>query len=450
MSKSKLPLIIEREYITRVRKVSFIVMSLLMPVGMLLVMLLPTLIAYVGTTETSRVAVIDRTGRYAQGLDDCKAVAYSLLPPDTDEAGLRDTYAGSGFDAYMVIDGRPSERDSVRLYSANTLPIEVSSHTEDNLRDALKKEIMNSYPAHSPALDSLFVSVGEARAHVTTINLSEDGSESENFAEVGMVVSMLAAMLIYMFVIITGSQVMQGVMEEKSNRIVEVLISSVKPFELMMGKIIGISLVALTQMAIWAVLGLVIAAIASVFMLPEAIGNIDPANIDPSAVAGMSSAAQAAATDPGLVADILTRLESVNFVQLGVLFVVYFIGGYLLYASLFAICGAAIDSPSEGNSLSLIVMIPLMAAVYIAIHTMQDPASPLSFWSSLIPFTSPVIMIARLPFGVPAWEIALSIAILFGSFVLTTWMAARIYRVGILMYGKKVTLKELVKWFKQE
>lgn len=444
MSRSKLPLIIRREYVTRVRKVSFIVMSLLMPIGMILLMALPTIIAMIGTTDTSQVAVLDRTARYGQSLTSCKAVSYALLPPDTDEAALRGSYADSGYDAYLVIDGRPSERDSVRMYSVNTLPAEVKNHTEDDLQSALKKEIMNSYAAHTPELDSLFTSVNEATASVTTINLSDDGSESENFAEVGMIVSIIAAMLIYMFVLTTGSMVMQGVMEEKSNRIVEVLISSVKPFELMMGKILGIALVALTQLAIWIAFGVVIMSAASAFLSPEV------AAAGAAGMGGMSDPAIAAATDAAAAPDIMARLASVNFIEIISLFVVYFLGGYLLYASLFAICGASMESPSDGNSLSLIVMIPLFAAIYIAIHTMQDPSSSLSFWASIFPFTSPIIMMARLPFGVPVWEIALSVAVLIGTFILSTWMAARIYRVGILMYGKKVTLKELVKWFRQD
>lgn len=441
MSNSKLPLIIKREYVTRVRKVSFIVMSLLMPIGMILMMALPTLIAMIGTTDTSSVAVIDRTARYGQSLTDCQAVKYSLLPPDTDETALREAYADSGYNAYMVIDGRPSERDSVRLYSANTLPAEVKNHTEDDLQSALKKEIMNSYAYHTPALDSLFTSVNEASATVTTINLSDDGSESENFAEVGMIVSIIAAMLIYMFVLTTGSMVMQGVMEEKSNRIIEVLISSVKPFELMMGKILGIALVALTQLAIWIVFGIIAVSVTSAFIAPDVIASAGMESINDPAIAAAAQQSDAA--------DIMARLASVNFIEIISLFVVYFLGGYLLYSSLFAICGAAMDSPSDSNTLSLIVMIPLFAAIYIAIHTMQDPSSSLSFWASIFPFTSPIIMMARLPFGVPVWEIALSVAILIGTFILSIWVAARIYRVGILMYGKKVTLKELVKWFRQ-
>lgn len=441
MSNSKLPLIIKREYVTRVRKVSFIVMSLLMPIGMILMMALPTLIAMIGTTDTSSVAVIDRTARYGQSLTDCQAVKYSLMPPDTDEAALREVYADSGYNAFMVIDGRPSERDSVRLYSANTLPAEVKNHTESDLQSALKKEIMTSYAYHTPALDSLFASVNEATASVTTINLSDDGSESENFAEVGMIVSIIAAMLIYMFVLTTGSMVMQGVMEEKSNRIVEVLISSVKPFELMMGKILGIALVALTQLAIWIAFGIIVVSVASAFIAPDVIASAGAGAINDPAIAAAAQQSDAA--------DIMTRLASVNFFEIISLFVVYFLGGYLLYSSLFAICGAAMDSPSDSNTLSLIVMIPLFAAIYIAIHTMQDPSSSLSFWASIFPFTSPIIMMARLPFGVPVWEIALSVAVLIGSFILSIWVAARIYRVGILMYGKKVTMKELVKWFRQ-
>lgn len=434
---SKLSLIITREYSTRVRKKSFIVMSLLMPIGMILLMALPTLIAMVGQTEATKIAVVDRTGRYAQSLTSNSAAAYSLLPPDTDEAGLRSVYEENGYDAYMVIDGSPAHRDSVRLYSPSTVPHEAVGHTEDDLRETLRREMMEGYAGHTAQLDSLFASVNGAEAHVTTINIADDGSESEDSATVGAIVAIVAAMLIYMFVLTTGSMVMQGVMEEKTNRIVEVLVSSVRPFDLMMGKIVGIALVALTQLAIWIVFGAAMFTVAAQFFVP-----------DPSAMAA-TDPAMAAAADPGVIAELLPKLASVNFVQIITLFVVYFLLGYLLYASLFAICGAAMDSPSDGSQLSLVVMIPLFAAIYIAIHTMQDPSSPLSFWSSIFPFTSPIIMMARVPFGVPAWEIALSLVTLLGTFVLFTWIAARIYRVGILMYGKKVTFSEIVKWFRQ-
>lgn len=434
---SKLSLIITREYSTRVRKKSFIVMSLLMPIGMILLMALPTLIAMVGQTEATKIAVVDRTGRYAQSLTSNSAAAYSLLPPDTDEAGLRSVYEENGYDAYMVIDGSPAHRDSVRLYSPSTVPHEAVGHTEDDLRETLRREMMEGYAGHTAQLDSLFANVNGAEAHVTTINIADDGSESEDSATVGAIVAIVAAMLIYMFVLTTGSMVMQGVMEEKTNRIVEVLVSSVRPFDLMMGKIVGIALVALTQLAIWIVFGAAMFTVAAQFFVP-----------DPSAMAA-ADPTMAAAADPGVIAELLPKLASVNFVQVITLFVVYFLLGYLLYASLFAICGAAMDSPSDGSQLSLVVMIPLFAAIYIAIHTMQDPSSPLSFWSSIFPFTSPIIMMARVPFGVPAWEIALSLVTLLGTFVLFTWIAARIYRVGILMYGKKVTFSEIVKWFRQ-
>ena len=433
---SKLSLIIEREYSTRVKKKSFVIMSLLMPIGMLLLMALPSLIAMMGQTEQTRIAVLDRTERYGQHLTDDSAAAYDCLPSGTNETELRETFAGSGYDAYMVIEGRPDKRDSVRMYSNVTVPMEAVEHTEDLLRETLRNEIMQGYGGHTAELDSLFASVNNAEAEITTINIKEDGSENEDSAAVGAIVGMVTAMLIYMFVLITGSMVMQGVMEEKTNRIMEVLVSSVRPFELMMGKILGIALVALTQLAIWIVFGVVLVMCMSAFFAP-----------DPAMVGAMAGDA-AAMADPDMVQKVMSMLSGIDFVQLIVLFVVYFLFGYLLYASLFAICGAGMDNPQDGSQLSLIVMIPLFAAIYISFHTMEDPYSSLSFWSSMFPFTSPIIMMARIPFGVPAWEIALSIGILVGTFVLFTWIAGRVYRVGILMYGKKVTLGEIVKWFR--
>lgn len=445
---SKLFLIVEREYVTRVRKLSFIIMSLLMPVGMLLLMVLPSLIMSLGATEQSRVAVVDRTERYGMALTDATSVAFVRLTSDTNEADLRTGYADLGYDAYMIISGSPVSKDSVKIYSQKTLPIEAVDHVTDQLTDALKTELMNNYAGHTAELDSLFAQVNTAKAKVSTVTLSDEGNESESFAMVGMVVALIAAMLIYMFVLTTGSMVMQGVVEEKANRIIEVLVSSVRPFELMMGKIIGIALVALTQLAIWIVCGLVLMSVAGTFlstdMAQEIAQQTVATNVTPEQ---MEMVQQQAESD--VLPEIFNMLSSINFTQLILLFIVYFIGGYLLYASLFAIVGAAIDNAGEGSQLSLIVMIPLFAAIYIVLHTMQDPNSALSVWASIIPFTSPIVMMARLPFDVPIWQIVVSILVLIGTFLLFTWIAARIYRVGILMYGKKANFAELVKWFKQ-
>ncbi len=437
---SKINLIIEREYVTRVRKKSFIITTLLMPIGMLILMILPTFIAMMDSSTSASIAVVDRTERFAQGLENTETITYSLMPSNTHEAGLKECYESGGFDAYMIIESSPAERDGVKIYSRNSLPMDVIDHTENNLKEQLRKEYLASYAGHSAEIDSLFAQVNNAKAHVTTINITDDGSEKEDYAEVGVLVSILTAMLIYMFVLITGTQVLQGIVEEKQNRIVEVLISSVKPFDLLMGKIIGIALVALTQIVIWIACGVIMMIAAAIIFGISLVGSGEIMMTQNMAQENI---------DPEMVTEVYRILQSINFIELAIYFVIFFIGGYLLYASLFAIVGATMDNAQEGSQLQVFIMIPLFASIYIAIHTMEDPNSALSFWSSLFPLTSPIIMMARIPFSVPTWQILLSIALLFATFILFMWIAARIYRVGILMYGKKPSFKELVKWFRQ-
>jgi len=262
----------------------------------------------------------------------------------------------------------------------------------------------------------------------------------EASAELATIIGMVMAFIIYMFILIYGAQVMSGVVQEKSNRIVEVMVSSVKPFELMMGKIIGIAMVGLTQFLLWVVLTVAIMmGVSSIF------GN----DIDMSSVQKSTGMGQVGTqTMPAEIQGFITALNGVDYVQLIVMFVIYFIGGYLLYASLFAAVGSAVDNETDTNQFSMPLMIPIMFAIYAGIFTAENPDGPLAFWCSIIPFTSPIVMMVRLPFDVPAWEIALSIGILVLSFIGSTWLAGKIYRTGILMYGKKVTWKELWKWLK--
>jgi ABC-2 type transport system permease protein len=252
---------------------------------------------------------------------------------------------------------------------------------------------------------------------------------------------MISAFMIYMFIVIYGAQVMSGVVQEKTSRIVEVIISSVKPFELMMGKIIGIAMVGLTQFFLWVLLTVVISTVAGSFIG----GKVDVDALQQANSMGMQATP---AASPSQVQELVAMLNGFDFAQIVVLFVLYFLGGYLLYASLFAAVGSAVDSETDTQQFSLPLTLPIIFAIYAAIYSAQNPDGPLALWCSMIPFTSPIVMMVRLPFGVPAWQIVLSLLILVMSFIGTTWMAGKIYRTGILMYGKKVTWKEMWKWVK--
>jgi len=275
-----------------------------------------------------------------------------------------------------------------------------------------------------------------------TIKWAENGKDKEGSAELALTIGMLSAFIIYMFIVIYGAQVMNGVVQEKTNRIVEVMISSVKPFELMMGKIIGIAMVGLTQFLMWVILtGVISAAVGSLF-----VGSIDVNSMHQMGQVGMQTAPVNAM--PSEMQSLFTALSGVNYFQIVGLFIVYFLGGYLLYASLFAAVGSAVDNETDTQQFSMPIMLPIIFAIYAGIFAAQNPDGPLAFWCSMIPFTSPIVMMVRLPFDVPVWQILLSLTILILSFVGTTWMAGKIYRTGILMYGKKVSWKELWKWLR--
>ncbi|MCQ2229436.1 MAG: ABC transporter permease [Bacteroidales bacterium] len=436
---SKLSLIIQREYLTRVKKKSFIIISLLAPIGMLLMMFIPALIEMLGTSTVNVIAVVDHTDEYGAALTDDDVAKFVAMPSDTDENQLRDTFEDDGYDAYMVINGAPDVKDNVKMYAKSTLTMDLQYKVLGDFKEALRKRYIQDFGGHSEAVDSLFQKVNSVKAEVTTINITDQGEENESSAAVGMIVAFVAMFLIYMFVLLSGSMVMNGVMEEKSNRIVEVLISSVKPFDLMMGKVIGIALTMLTQFAIWIIVGGIVSVVASsMFATP-----------DMSSAMNVASDVNVQEVQQGVIEEVMGMLSSINIIQIVILFVVYFLCGYMLYASLFACIGSAVENQSDAQQFMMPVTIAIVVALYLALYAVKDPNSSIAFWGSMVPFTSPVVMMARLPFSVPAWEIALSIAILVASFVGSIWVAARIYRVGILMYGKKVTLKELVKWFKQ-
>jgi ABC-2 type transport system permease protein len=277
---------------------------------------------------------------------------------------------------------------------------------------------------------------------VKTVRWGKDGEEKMGSAELAVIIGMISAFVIYIFIVVYGAQVMSGVVQEKTSRIVEVIISSVKPFQLMMGKIIGIAMVGLTQFALWVILSVVlVSALTSVFGT-----TLDIETYQQAQTMGVSAVNLPFDNQDGMVSDLLIALQNFDFVQTGILFVLFFLGGYLLYASLFAAVGSAVDNETDTQQFSLPLTLPIIFAIYAAIYSAENPDGPLAFWCSMIPFTSPIVMMVRLPFGVPVWQLALSIGILILSFIGSTWIAGKIYRTGILMYGKKITWKEMMKW----
>lgn len=432
---SKIGLIIEREYMTRVRKKSFIIVSLLMPLGMLAITLLPGIIMAYSSVTTQKIAVLDETQNYQGVLANTEEIEYSLISDEVEES-LRATYQSRGFDAMLHISGVPTDKANIQLFSEKTLPMEVTRSIENALRDKVRHDMIEEFSASSVGVDSLFNAVNNVHVSITTMKQTTDGETTEDHAAVGIIVGVVAAMLIYFIILMSGTQVFTGIMEEKQNRIMEVLASTVKPLDLMLGKIIGIALVTLTQLAIWGVMMGIGSAILSATFMPDA-----------STLESSVDQVSAAAGETNPVADIMGMLGSLDIPLLLTMFVLYCVGGYLLYASMYAAIAAGCDQPSDAQQLQMPIIFPIIIAIIIVTSFgMKDPNGAAMFWGSMVPLTSPIVMLARIPNGVAAWELILSLVLLVASFLLTTWFAAKVYRVGILMYGKKPTFKDLIKW----
>ncbi|MCM1532589.1 MAG: ABC transporter permease [Bacteroides sp.] len=428
--------VLEREYMTRVKKKSFLIATILVPVLMVALIFSAALISTIGGSKTT-FAVVDETGLYAgsfvsEGDDTFEYAADTAAA----FAGMRE----GSYDAmiWLPAGSQDSNRQRIQLFYEKTEPsVAKLSKIENMAETRLRMELLQK---ESGIDEATFSYINGARVDI----VSQDRKTGErSYTEVKTGLAYVLGFLIYMFIFMFGNMIMAGVIEEKSSRIIEVMISSVKPMQLLMGKVFGLVLVCLTQFLVWIVLTLLLTFVVGLF------------------AGGMSvDAAQLAATQ-GMPADMLPVSEfqemmqqfqsivaSLHLKQLFIFFLIYFLGGYLLYASLFAAVGSAVEKEEEASQFMLPITIPLIIAIIITTSVLQDPSGPLAFWGSMIPFTSPIVMLARIPFGVPAWELALSIGLLVVGFVASIWVASRIYRVGILMYGKKSSYKELWKWIR--
>jgi ABC-2 type transport system permease protein len=436
---SKITLIIKREYTTRVMKKSFILLTFLTPVlfaGMI------ALIVWLGGIKDDKaktIVVVDKTHLYTNVFKNNESYTFKFVDAPIEEV-KKQHEKDDHFTALLYITGDlKTNSNAATLFSVKQVNMELKSYVAGLLNKYIEQQKLASY--NIPHLKEM-VEKSRTDIDLKTIKWGENGNEKQGSAELALIIGMMSAFIIYMFIVIYGAQVMNGVVQEKTNRIVEVIISSVKPFELMMGKIIGIAMVGLTQFLLWVVLtGVISLAVGSFFG-----GNVDVSSLQKVGQMGMQPVP--AHVMPAEMQTLINALSSLNYVEIVSLFVVYFLGGYLLYASLFAAIGSAVDNETDTQQFSLPIMLPIIFAIYAGIFSAENPDGPLAFWCSMIPFTSPIVMMVRLPFDVPAWQIGLSLTILVLSFIGTTWMAGKIYRTGILMYGKKVTWGELLKWLR--
>lgn len=448
MKLSNIGLIIGREYATRVKKKSFILLTVLTPLLMAALMFIPVLIALYSGEDKQVISIVDNTGLLEGYFEDSGKTHYNFLPVETTQESLKagfDTFDSSTLIYVSPLDSAGNA--AVTAYSKEPLGIDTKSAVEEKISMALRDRKLQQLNIQD--FDEI---MGKVRSdvRVDAYTLTNEGKEKKDSVEIYMIIAYVLSFLIYMFVAIFGSMVMRGVIEEKTNRIVEVIVSSVSSFELMMGKLIGVALVALTQFAIWIILiGAVMFGLQSVVSSKTAEkmaevtaamseSPLPDANVNPVDMGSL-----------GEISSVMDQIAQINIGQILLCFLIYFVLGYLLYAAMFAAVGSAVDNEADTNQLSLPITIPLMIGLFIMLHTFQHPSSQLSVWASLIPFTSPMVMLARIPFGVvPTWQLLLSIFLLIVTFIAIAWASAKIYRVGILTYGKKATFKDLFKWLK--
>ena len=429
---NKIILVIQREYMTRVLKKSFWISSLLAPVLITAIYAIPIWLA-IKDKEVKKVAILDQSHLWkASDLQD-KELAFTFVSKP--EAAFKTQFAAEGYDAFVSVPGDVlTNPKGLHIYSSKNIGLSLKESVERLIQNKVRQELMYKAGISAKVYEDTQVDVDSE-----TITISETGDETNSSSAGAMILAGVMGLILYVTLLLYGSQVMNGVIEEKSNRIIEVIISSVKPYQLMLGKIIGVGLVGLTQFVLWIVLTIGLTQVTGKFYASKAKAAVELSQ-------GNASVEMNKAMQDSPMGEVTKVLESTNIPLILLSFLFYFFVGYLLYSSLFAAIGSAVESPTEAQQFTFIVMIPIILSFLLAQYTMQDPDSTIAFWASMIPFTSPINMMVRLPYGVPVWELAVSMALLVLGFLACSWLSARIYRVGILMYGKKVTWRELAKW----
>jgi len=436
---SKTLLIIQREFNTRVKKKSFIVLTVLMPFIFAALVFVPIWLATIQNDEQKRVALYDATGKYAADFKSDASFQFVLIADPDNNAYYADS---SAYEAVIAITGDLATNPrAAAIYSRKEVSAGLLSYTENVLNERVRHDKLAATGIKD--IQNIIDNV-QSEINVSTIKRTAEGKDATSNTGIAIAAGFVLTFLIYMFVMSYGGMVMQSVMEEKTNRIVELMVSSVKPFQLMMGKIIGISLVGFLQLAIWGVM------FAAILIGASAIFGVSPAEMQQAgsmqSVAGGADPL-AASTMTGQN-EILSALLNLPYLEMTLLFVLYFIGGYLLYASFFAAIGASVNEQEDTSQFMFPIILIMLFGFYAAMGSVENTNGPLAFWASLFPLTSPIVMMVRIPFGVPLWQELLSLALLYATTILFIWASARIYRVGILMYGKKPSLKEMIKWMK--
>ena len=433
-------LIISREYLSRVKKKSFIIMTLLAP------LLFGGFFFIIGWTatrgiDTKSILIVDDTGKFESVFIDNDETTFDFSDESLEYA--KQQLLDGAYDGVLYIpELQIEEPEGVVFYSSSNPSISLVKGLEKKIENEIENIKLRNSGIDKEVLDGL-----RANLDVGTINLSGEGDEKESSSIGATVVGYVASFMIYIFIFVYGAQCMRGVIEEKSSRIIEVIISSVKPFQLMMGKVIGIAGVGLSQFILWIVLTLGISTIAGGVFASNAMEARQKQQTEQMENLNIPQDEVSQEVNDNLLTKITSAVDSINIPMVVIAFLFFFLSGYLLYGALFAAIGSAVDSDADAQQFMFPVTIPLIASIVMLSAVLNDPNGSLAFWMSMIPFTSPVVMMMRVPFGVPVWELALSMVLMIGGFVFTIWVASRIYRIGILMHGTKVNYKVLAKWF---
>lgn len=436
----KIGIIIAREFNERVRKKSFIITTILMPLLMIGMMAAPTLMMLFAKGEQKELIVLDDSGVIAPRLTGDEELVFMSLECSLEDARADAEVFGVLWIGADIVDNP----NNVKLFTNSSSSVSLESNISSQMESIIEQERLKRYEIDN--LEQIIKDV-EANVSLTTYrnDLQEEGKEDEEATSSGVayMLGLVLGMMLYMFLIIYGSMVMTSVIEEKGSRVLDVLVSSVKPFELMMGKILGVASVAVTQIAIWAVLVCGLSAAVLPALMPEDMMQ----TIEAVEMGTMTSAE--AGMDVDMLSAVSLATDPVRLVMMFVWLLLFLVGGFLFYSAMFAAVGSAVDSIQDANQLQTPITVPIILALIMAMSVFNDPGSPLAFWGSIIPFTSPVVMMARIPFGIPTWEIILSLVLLYLSVAAMAWVAGKIYRVGVFMHGKKPTFKELLSWIRQ-
>ena len=423
----KIWLIIVREFMERVRKKSFVVATFVTPLLMVVMMVAPSLIMLYGSSDQKQVVVVDRSGMVAERLVSTPEVMF-IDQSNLSKREVCEIYGeDSGVMGVLYVGSEIECRDSVQLITNESSSIMIDEAISRQISDIVEREKLRAYDIEN--LDQILASVATNIELATYENngTGEEATMESTSSGINYVLGLILGMMLYMLLILYGQMVLTSVVEEKSSRVIDVMVTSSTPFQIMMGKILGIALVALTQVAIWAVM--VIAA--SKFLLP------------------LVFSAELVATNDMMMQSIVGTLSDTGYLaSLFGCLALYMVGGFLLYAALYAAAGSAVDTVQEGQQYNTLIMMPIILAIMLMMTIFNDPNSPVAFWASMVPFTSPIVMIARIPFGIPWWQIVVSLVVLYATYIGVVWFAARIFRVGIFMHGKRPSWRELWQWIR--